>query len=375
MSHSKKKYFNNLDAIRFVLAIMVLLGHSMFDVALNSFSSNTYFHDFTHGISNGSQAVAFFFVLSGFLITYLLLQEKENTNKINVQNFYVRRILRIWPVYFVVVIFGYFIYPFAKSLIGWETLITSHWWLDALFLGNFNSIYVHANDLVGNHPMMIGITWSVSIEEQFYLVWPLLFFANRKILPYLIFILLITSCVFIYTNLDKGHIIYYHTFSRVMDLSIGGFVAFFAFYSTYFLKFFKNLPKIAIISIYIIGTLYYIFGHHIAMIGSHLPQRIILCIFYIFIICEQNYADNSFYKAGNWKFGSSQGKYTYGLYMLHPIGIQAALVMFKVLHLDNTTNFFYGIIYSTISIVGGYILAYLSYHYLESFFLKLKTKF
>jgi peptidoglycan/LPS O-acetylase OafA/YrhL len=370
MTNNNKKYFENLDAIRFVLAMMVLLGHSMFGATLNHILPNTeYFHDIIHAVSNGSQAVSFFFVLSGFLITYLLVQEKEKEKTINIKNFYIRRLLRIWPVYYFVVVFGYWIYPFLKSLVGWETTIASIWWVDALFLGNFNSLYVHANNLIGLHPMMVGITWSVSIEEQFYLVWPIVFLLNKKYLPFVLILCILGSLLFSYYNPALS---YYHTLSRMMDLALGGLFGLSAFYSTSFINFFKNLSKSIIFIIYTIGLLYYTFGSHLSIsFGS----QFIMCVFYAFIICEQNYAENSLFKFGRWKFGSKQGKYTYGLYMLHPIGIQVAVVLYKLIGINNADNFLYGSGYVIISLVVSYMLAYLSYHYFESYFLGLKNKF
>lgn len=366
---NRKTYFENLDGIRFILAMAVLLGHSMFDTILNQFSTSQYFHDITHAICNGSQAVSFFFVLSGFLITYLLLKEKDENKTINVLKFYMRRILRIWPVYFFVLIFGYLIYPFAKSLVGWETEISSIWWLDALFLANFSSVYTHLNHLDGLHPMMIGIMWSVSIEEQFYLVWPIIFLLNKNFLPYVLIVGIIGSLFFAYYN---PKLAYYHTLSRVMDLSLGGLFALGAFYSSRFIDFFQKLSKLQIGTIYTLGILYYTFGHHVSFTFG---AQFIKCLFYAFIICEQNYSENSFFKLGKWKFGSNQGKYTYGLYMLHPIGIQLAIVSYKLIGISNTDNFLYGMGYVLISISVGYFIAYLSFHYYEAYFLKLKKKF
>ncbi len=370
MKNEKNIYFENLDGIRFILAIMVLLGHSMFSSTLDLLlPKNKFLNAITHALSNGSQAVSFFFVLSGFLITYLLLQEKEKTNSINIKNFYIRRILRIWPLYYFVVIFGYIIYPFLKSLVGWETSISSIWILDALFLGNFNSLFVHANNLVGNHPMMIGITWSVSIEEQFYLVWPLVFLVNRKYLPYLLIFAILGSLLFIHFNPKLS---YYHTLSRVLDLSIGGLFSYGIFYSTKFLSFFINLPKKFIILFYSIGLFYFIFYSIFPLFNKY---QLLLCIFYAFIICEQNFSINSIFKFSTWEFGSKRGKYTYGIYMLHPIGIQIAVVLYKLLGISNTDNFIYGIVYVIISLFTSYFMAFKSFYYLEKPFLKLKKKY
>lgn len=92
-----KIYFKNLDGIRFIAALLVILHHaqffkSHFKVDAFSFLNEAF-------VSTGRIGVNLFFVLSGFLISYLLLSEQAQTGTINFKNFYVRRILRIWPLY------------------------------------------------------------------------------------------------------------------------------------------------------------------------------------------------------------------------------------------------------------------------------------
>ena len=372
---SNKVHFRNLDGIRFVLAMMVILGHSMFDQPLNKLWDNNYFHEFTHALCNGSEAVSFFFTLSGFLITYLLIKEKEETGIVNIGKFYMRRILRIWPVYYFVVIFGFFIYPFLKSLVGWETSLPNSLLLHALFLGNFDSINTHTNHLVGLPPMMISIAWSVSIEEQFYLIWPLLFVKKIRFLPIILILIIIFSYLYILNTPNTGAQHYYHTFARVKELAFGALVGYMVYYYEGFVNFFRKLSKKSILSIYLFGISFYIYPEIYFYLNSGFIPSILLSLFYLFIICEQNFSDNSFYKFGNWKFISSQGKYTYGFYMLHPIGIQAAIVIFKLLKINNQDNFSYGIIYVLISVILAYLVTRLSYRFLESYFMGLKNNF
>jgi peptidoglycan/LPS O-acetylase OafA/YrhL len=80
-----KVYFPNLNGLRFFAAFSVML-----------------YHFFGEGLINGHYGVVLFFVLSGFLITYLLFEEKEKFGKIEIKKFYFRRILRIWPLYYLV---------------------------------------------------------------------------------------------------------------------------------------------------------------------------------------------------------------------------------------------------------------------------------
>ncbi|MBK8094069.1 MAG: acyltransferase [Verrucomicrobiaceae bacterium] len=113
-----------------------------------------------------------FFVLSGFLITYLLLEEETKTGTISVRHFYVRRILRTWPLYFLVVALALFVWPvFFPIIAGEHTSAIRHSIAGlacyALLLPNLAAIFLHPLPFAGQ-------TWSIGVEEQFYLVWPVL---------------------------------------------------------------------------------------------------------------------------------------------------------------------------------------------------------
>lgn len=116
---------------------------------------------------SGFLGVDFFFVLSGFLITTLLLREEDRNGNFSVKGFYWRRCLRIIPVYFLVVSTLGFYYIGIEGQTEYLGILPFYY----LFLSNF---------LASDIPML-GPTWSLSVEEQFYLVWPLLLlFAPRK---------------------------------------------------------------------------------------------------------------------------------------------------------------------------------------------------
>ena len=113
---------------------------------------------------DGDLGVRTFFVISGFLITWLLLKEEKQNQTINLKKFYIRRILRIWPVYFA--------YLFTLFIL--QTLTPYHqtpavWAGNLLFLTNF----VGANWTNGH-------LWSLAVEEQFYFLWPLALFLCRS---------------------------------------------------------------------------------------------------------------------------------------------------------------------------------------------------
>jgi peptidoglycan/LPS O-acetylase OafA/YrhL len=100
-------FFEGLNALRFFAALLVVLHHAETlrkDNGLSNFESFGLFR-------NGGNAVTFFFVLSGFLITYLLLKEDGKSGTISIKGFYLRRVLRIWPLYFLLVILGTLVMP------------------------------------------------------------------------------------------------------------------------------------------------------------------------------------------------------------------------------------------------------------------------
>ena len=97
--------FNGLNSLRFIAALFVLMHHSETIKRKNGLNNLEWLGLFR----NGGNAVTFFFVLSGFLITYLLLKEQDNTGEIKIKTFYLKRILRIWPLYFLIVLIGFII--------------------------------------------------------------------------------------------------------------------------------------------------------------------------------------------------------------------------------------------------------------------------
>ena len=103
MENSKSNYFNGLHGLRAIAAISILISH-VSQPEYSNFSTSIL------KIKTGFDGVTLFFVLSGFLITFLLLNENKKS-KIDVKKFYFRRILRIWPLYFLITILGLFILP------------------------------------------------------------------------------------------------------------------------------------------------------------------------------------------------------------------------------------------------------------------------
>jgi peptidoglycan/LPS O-acetylase OafA/YrhL len=150
----------------------------------------------------GPQSINLFFVLSSFLLTTLLLREAQRTQTINVRNFYIRRILRIWPVYGVIVFIAFLIVPLCAPRILAEHELkhfetTAPFLSDALvlyllMLPNFCAVFF-TRFIAASH------LWSIAVEEQFYLFWPLLTkaFHRRPLVLLLVFYLASAAVAYI----------------------------------------------------------------------------------------------------------------------------------------------------------------------------------
>lgn len=172
MRRDARPTFPGLNALRFFAAYLVLLHHAeqiRAKSGLFNLKRLTIFNC-------GGPAVSFFFVLSGFLITYLLMIELHTTNRVDVVKFYVRRTLRIWPLYFLTVAIGLFLVPAAVR------------WLHLSYRMPYRASDVLPLFLVFA-PFLVNLRyeahpleplWSIGVEEVFYLAWAPLFSLFRR---------------------------------------------------------------------------------------------------------------------------------------------------------------------------------------------------
>lgn len=140
----------------------------------------------------GWAGVNLFFVLSGFLITSILLGSRENPQYF--RNFYGRRILRIWPVYVLVLLVVYLEAPWFIGLPIGRAIVTAPWWAYILFIQNLFHLSL---------PPAIGPTWSLAIEEQYYFLWApaVRVFKRPAILALVLVAALVASPMFRHANL------------------------------------------------------------------------------------------------------------------------------------------------------------------------------
>lgn len=147
-------YIRQLDGVRALAVIMVLMTH-LWTYPIELPVLNRFF-------AVGWVGVDLFFVLSGFLITSILLKSRRDERYYSA--FYARRALRIFPLYFAVLFFVFGLLPFLGSTVSVQN--------NALFYVLYLSNFAIASG--GWQVFMLDITWSLSVEEQFYLIWPIL---------------------------------------------------------------------------------------------------------------------------------------------------------------------------------------------------------
>jgi peptidoglycan/LPS O-acetylase OafA/YrhL len=365
---NQKLYFQNLDGLRFFAFFFVFMFHCYYEVPEQGRDKPFYliFHKLWE---NGDLGVNFFFTLSGFLITYLLLSEEGNNGGFSIKGFYWRRTLRIWPLYFTTVLFGFFVFQALVNLVGGQIEETANIWYYLLFLGNFNSIY-NGDPVSGS----LSVLWSLAIEEQFYLFWPILLLIFKRNRPGLFFILILVSLGFRVANLNTPDVIFYHTLSVMSDLIIGSWLGWWCFKKKMRPLEMNSMPRLYIGLIYLVGFLLILFRKQLFIHPSlMIPERIIFALFFLFIIYEQTYFKDSLYKAGRFQIISYLGKLTYGLYCLHipAMVFTEGFAMLGEFH-DSAWWIFYGKTISTFLL--SLILSLISFRYLEKPFLRLKNK-
>lgn len=349
----------NLDPLRFILASLVVCFH------LPQLCRNQglpYFLD-APIFNRGIEAVYMFFVLSGFLIIRLIYRAKQR-DVFSIKKFYVRRILRIFPLYYLILIFGFAFYQLILPKLGipFENNynLTEGILLTTFFLPNvFSKLYMPGG--------ILEVLWSIGIEEQFYLlIAPLLFFINKK--KILMLLVILTSLYFIIFHLE--------TFSVLKEYS---FVFFFLFFGGIIaileekkqIEFLKR--SVIIPTLLTICTVLY-FVTDLFKFESHLLTNLITMVLFGLFIHTLAYNNRGFEIRSKWL--NRLGQISYGIYMYHVIALNAVVFLFLKLNEKEIFN-------DIITIVLIYILtfaitiimAHLSYKYFETYFLKLKHKF
>lgn len=314
----------------------------------------------TNFLHNGSFGVEVFFIISGFLITYLLLEEKKRYQKINLLKFYTRRALRIWPVYFLILA----ITPYIIQLLSASRIK----YLGSLFfLSNYELISAKDWNL-----FPISHIWSICVEEHFYLILPfLIVYIPSKHLPSVFATLIVMSIGYrFYINAYNPDWmrLYLDTGCRADTLLIGSLLGYYHHHNTITLsvsRWIRVLVLFTLIFLLSIEDINYWQPHINA--GFKKYAYIILAVFLI-----SNFLFNTkplipLHDKGILKY---LGKISYGIYMYGNLITPIIFSKYFIHHRD-TANF---LLFLIIYFVCVILISVLSYELYEKLFLKLKSR-
>jgi peptidoglycan/LPS O-acetylase OafA/YrhL len=363
----KIKYFKELNALRFIGFVGIFFGHVFFSNDIEIVNSKIYSSLYSYGKILGFISIDSFFVLSSFLITWKGLEELKITKKFKFKNFLIRRSLRIWPLYFLVILLGFLI-EFMKSYYTQDISSLPSFWSFILFILNFDIIKNGYEFL-----FFMVFMWSISVEEQFYIFWALVlkWFQNHLLKVSLLIILI--SIIFRIYFIDDSLNLNFHTVSALGNFGVGALAAIAAFNNSILITKIRDFSKTQIVIIYLISLLIFI---AIPSLQNHdlfiVIQRVLFSFVFAFIILEQTYCQQSIFKLSRIKYFNFFGKISYGLYCYHGIMITIVLKFSDYFSESLFTSIF---IFPTLIFCGTLLFSHLSYKFFESKILKLKTKY
>ena len=353
-----RAHYPALDGLRGLAILLVVVYHNFGFI-------NVFFF--------GWLGVDLFFVLSGFLITDILL--KTVGEKGYLKNFYIRRVLRIFPLYYLCLILFLIVIPKTTIQLDLQYYVDHQIWLWT-YLQNW--IYTFQSPGQTN---ALNHLWSLAVEEQFYLLWPLAVLIIRKPGYLLLFISLVLVAVvglrlLVWMN-QISDLAYFnlYTFTRVDGLCIGCMIALLQRVKSNFLHQNRGLIVLCFAGLnfgfFFVNRRYQFSFPYLALAG----YTTFAMMFGLLV----NEAVTSQSKLINFLFNNSLlkffGKISYGFYVFHwPV----YLLLFPYL-LPWMSKFANGAIVqflvSVMATLAAIVISWLSYQYYEKYFLKLKDKF
>lgn len=360
-----KTYFKNLDAPRFLSFLLIFLGHVIFSPSFGIKDSSV--HNFLN--QHLIIGIDFYTILSGFLITWIILEEYHFTTKFSLSNFWLKRCLRIWPLYFLFIITGLLLVWAARHF--WAQQVSNIpplLWL-LTFTLNFY-IIKHGQQFL----FFILFLWSIAIEEQFYAIAGLLLkFAKKALVPFCI-LLIAASILFRFIYLNQSVNLYFNTLSWVGTFAAGSLLAHLCINKGKTFEKLKKIPRWVIAFVYILFILNFAF--YTQIFSSDIMtvfERLSASLFFSFIIFEQSFCENHLFQLGQIPFINYLGRISYGLFCYHGL----IILLFEKITLNiqsiNTPLAVF-LINPVIIFVFTVIVSALSYQYFEKPIMALRYK-
>lgn len=357
--HSNRPYFPALDGLRGLAILLVVLYHNF------GFIRHSHF---------GWLGVDLFFVLSGFLITGILI---DTVNKKNfLRSFYMKRVLRIFPLYYLCLIVFLIILPQIASINPLLEYYTDNQWWMWTYLQNWLFIFKPGTTTDALHHM-----WSLAVEEQFYLFWPLIILLVRKP-KWLLVLLSLALCAVIATRYllwvyQIENLAYYnlYTFSRMDGICIGSMLALVLRINPEFLRKYTSLIIFALAGfnfLFFFVNRYYDFTFPYLAIVGYTTFAVMFAIVVYEAVRKENRLVEFAFNNGFMRFF---GKISYGLYVYHwPIYVFLSGVIVDWYATNVSIKYSRLLSSGTCSLIA-LVVSVISYRYFEQYFLKMKKRF
>lgn len=332
-SPSRKKY---IDGLRGLSVIAVIFYHAQFLYKDNVFVSKL-----------GYLGVDIFFVISGYVITNLIIQ---NHSLFNLKNFYLRRTTRLLPLYLFIILISLFFGFFFLFPYGFVELAESSSFA-IFFTSNFyfyfvNTIYAAESSLL--KPLLH--TWSLSVEAQFYIIYPILFILiyNKNInffVRIIVFFFILSFFIFLYLNIVNHDLAFYSSLARMWEILAGCILGIYH-YKYHKLKI-KYNNIISILSLFLITLFLFLINFQINKVFA-----VSLIVILTIILIHTSEKKNLTNKILSNFFLNFIGKISYGLYLWHyPIFAFSRIAYGQLTNFDKLIILFFTFIISCITFI------------------------
>jgi peptidoglycan/LPS O-acetylase OafA/YrhL len=351
-----KRYVLALDGVRFLAILIVILKHT----GLGATSSFLPLRLIGSLVKIGG-GVPLFFIISGYLITGILLDTRSSEHRY--RNFIARRSLRIFPLYFAYLLL-------AVGITWLTTPVPLHnIWVFAFYLQNI--FLSRANHFGAALPVFH--LWTLGVQEQFYLVWPFLIWSCTTLrrvrgLCWTVIIGSILARYFVAIHLGDFPLATQLMPSRAGEMALGGLLAIERYDETWISRIWPRLMlPLAVTMVALV--LFHIEENE--GIGRLFVEEVLALLAACFLSAALVPASRTSNILSNRFFTTIGGKYSYGLFILHPV----VLIPFcdSMLHLGHSRSA--GVARVVITLSLSLVLAVVSYHFLEKPFLSLKRYF
>jgi peptidoglycan/LPS O-acetylase OafA/YrhL len=348
----KLPYYKSLDGLRGIAAMLVVIFH--FYSYPNGYYSADDYSLFKEISAIGQHGVSLFFVLSGFVITRILIHNKASSTYFSA--FFLKRILRIAPLYYLFLVFWFFVLPFIIHV-------------PEIPLMNQLPYYIYLQNIFSTFGFPLSGPphfWSLAVEEHFYLVWPMVvFYVPVNQLGKVIGVGILLSFVLKYIMIQNKLPIHDFTLTRMDQILMGSWLSLAELKGQLKRQSVRHFMKLAMLAIPF-ALMTYLLGSHFHFIKELFKYSLLGIAFTsliaIVLSLKPTAIVNRFLTTRVLQY---MGKISYGIYVWHVI----ALILLQFFLLTKIM-----LVDMLITIAITMLLAHVSYFYFESYFIRLKNR-